>query len=164
VRAERETTRFETEPRCDSKPNRTEPHTMTRAAALFRRIVRAARALDRVERADAVAEARASFRARADVAGAALEDALERGEQRLAIASHYGIASERMAHAKLAGGGNKDVEVPSTKAFNAAVARAQFPVNPANAAARAKARARRGAVANAERRGGERGNPSVPVI
>ena len=57
-----------------------------------------------------------------------------------------------MAHAKLAGGGNKDVEVPSTKAFNAAVARAQFPVNPANAAARAKARARRGAVANAERR------------
>ena len=103
-------------------------------------------------RADAVAEARAAFRARADVSGAALEDALERGEQRLALASHYGIASERMAHAKLAGGGNKDVEVPSTKAFNAAVARAQFPVNPANAAARAKARARRGAVANAERR------------
>ena len=125
------------------------------AAALFRRIIRAARALDRVEARDAVVEARAAFRARADVSGAALEDALERGEQRLAIASHYGIASERMAHAKLAGGGNKDVEVPSTKAFNAAVARAQFPVNPANAAARAKARARRGAVANAERRTNE---------
>jgi len=87
--------------------------------------------------------------------GAALEDALERGEQRLALASHYGIAYERIAHAKLAGGGNKDVEVPSTKAFNTAVARAQFPVNPANAAARAKARARRGAVANAERRTNE---------
>ena len=85
----------------------------------------------------------------------AIEDALERGEQRLALASHYGIAYERIAHAKLAGGGNKDVEVPSTKAFNTAVARAQFPVNPANAAARAKARARRGAVANAERRTNE---------
>ena len=126
---------------------------MTRAAAsLFRRILRAARAFERVEARDAVAEARTSFRARADVTGVALEDALEQGERRLALASHYGIAYERLAHAKLAGGGNKDVEVPSTKTLHADVARAQFPVNPANAMARARARARRAAVANAETR------------
>lgn len=135
-------------------------HSMTRRAALelYRRIVRAARRFDAVEGADAIAEARTAFRANANAVNA--EELLVKCEQRLEVATHYGISHERMAHAALAGGGNKDVQPPSGVSEDAGRSAAlrqtmasQFPVNPAAAKARAAARARRAAVSRSESEG-----------
>lgn len=130
---------------------------MARALSLFRRIARAARALPSArERRDAMNEARDAFRAAAGATGGEAEAKLLEAEQRLDIAKHYGIAYARLEHQALSGGGNKDVEPPShagaavrSEAL-AATMRSQFPVNPASAALRAAARARRAAVARSE--------------
>lgn len=128
----------------------------TRVANLYRRIARVARALPtKRERMDALGEAREGFRAETSTS---LEERLAEGERRLALAEHYGIAYSRLEHAQLSGGGEKYVEPPSVgsqeaewaSAALAATMRSQFPVNPAGAAARAKARARRAAVARSE--------------
>ena len=135
---------------------------MSRAIRLYRRVVRTARALDAEQRLSAMGEARTAFARGATLRGQALDDALELGEKRVEVARHYGIAYERMSHTKLAGGGNKDIEAPVVDATGSptgvsdvlrSTMSAQFPVNPAGLAARAKARAKRAAVANAEMRG-----------
>jgi len=127
----------------------------TRALSLFRRIARAARALPSArERRDAMMEAHDAFRASAGARGGEAEAKLLEAEQRLEMAKHYGIAYARLEHQALSGGGNKDVEPPSGEVARsealAKTMRSQFPVNPAGAAARAAARARRAAVARSE--------------
>jgi len=130
------------------------------ATDLYRAIVRAARGMDVKQKQIAMSEARAGFVRGANLAGEDLRDALDALDKRVEIAKHYGIAHERMTHAELAGGGNKDIEAPLwsdgkmgiSEALKSTMS-AQFPVNPAGAAARAKARAKRAAVANAETRG-----------
>ena len=140
---------------CPDATHLDSPRMSRRAAvSLFRRIARAGKTFGGDE--DVVAalnEARAAFRARdarVDVA-----KALADGEKRLELALHYGIVAERLEHSRLAGGGNKDVEPPEgagarSEALRATMA-SQFPANPAATAARAKARARRAAVAKVER-------------
>jgi len=122
------------------------------------------------ERVFIITETRRGFREKRDLTPGSVEcaAALDEGEQRLAMATHYQIAYPRMEHSPLAGGGDtKNVLPPAKKGSTsdewashvgeAGVSRgatylaqaSAAPVNPAANAARAKARAKRHAAANA---------------
>jgi hypothetical protein len=146
-----------------------------RAISLMRSMMRVSRGWcgegGDAEAAFIVTETRRVFRERRGLAAgsAEAEAALEEGENRLELALHYRIAYDRMAHLPLSGGGDvkhvlppadfaateKDDWAAHVGAHGVSHASAHLasvshsPVNPGLNAARAKARAKRAAMARA---------------